>query len=168
MQTHADAYRPKVPTPRPTAPELTPSLAYVSIRQHTSAYVSIRAHTDPRPHPPRHCARVDALSRIRQHTSAYVSIRQHTCAYRPTLPVSIRQHTSAYVSIRAHTDPRLRPRTSVSIRQHTSACVSIRAHTDPRPHPPRHCARVDALSRAPCVLSSCCRRRCERCCWQRA
>ncbi len=33
-------------------------IAYVSIRQHTSAYVSIR-----------------------QHTSAYVSIRQHTSAY---------------------------------------------------------------------------------------
>jgi hypothetical protein len=37
-------------------------LAYVSIRQHTSAYVSIRQHTS-------------AYVSIRQHTSAYVSIR---------------------------------------------------------------------------------------------
>jgi hypothetical protein len=37
-------------------------LAYVSIRQHTSAYGSIR-------------------QQIRQHTSAYVSIRQHMSAY---------------------------------------------------------------------------------------
>ncbi len=78
-------------------------LAYVSIRQHTSAYASIRQKM-----------RVTPCSK---HTSAYVSIRQHTPAYtsirqkmritpcskvRPAY-VSIRQHTSAYVSIRQHT-----------------------------------------------------------------
>jgi hypothetical protein len=39
------------------------AVAYVSIRQHTSAYVSIRQH-------------MSAYVSIRQHTSAYVSIRQ--------------------------------------------------------------------------------------------
>jgi hypothetical protein len=79
-------------------------LAYVSIRQHTSAYVSIRQHTS-------------AYVSIRQHTSAYVSIRQHTSAY-----FSIRQHTShtsAYVSIRQ--DMSAYVTAYVSIRQHTSA-----------------------------------------------
>ncbi len=76
-------------------------LAYVSIRQHTSAHVNIRQHTS-------------AYVSIREHTSAHGSIRQHTSAY-----VSIRQHTSAYVSIRQHTSA------YVSIRQHTSAYGTI-------------------------------------------
>ncbi len=54
-------------------------IAYVRIRQHTSAYLSIPQHTS-------------AHVRIPQHTSAYVSIR-HTSAY-----LSIPQHTSAYLS----------------------------------------------------------------------
>jgi hypothetical protein len=45
------------------------SLAYVSIRQHTSAYVSIRMLRRPRSVLP------GTLISIRQHTSAYVSIR---------------------------------------------------------------------------------------------
>jgi hypothetical protein len=80
-------------------------IAYVSIRQHTSAYVSIRQHTS-------------AHVSTRQHTSAHVSTRQHTSAH-----VSIRQHTSAYVSIRQHTSA------YVSIRQHTSAYVN-RGHLE--------------------------------------
>ena len=61
-------------------------LAYVSIRQHTSApaRLSIRQHTS-------------ACVSILQHASAYFRKRQHTSAY-----VSIRQHTSASVSICQH------------------------------------------------------------------
>jgi hypothetical protein len=57
-------------------------VAYVSMRQHTSAYVSIRQHTFH--------DRALAKRRHRGHDQkvAYVSIRQHTSAY-----VSIRQHT---------------------------------------------------------------------------
>jgi hypothetical protein len=73
-------------------------VAYVSIRQHTSAYVSIRQH-------------MSAYVSIRQHTSAYVSIRQHTSAY-----VSIRQHPSAYVSIRQHIHTHTHKTPSASLR----------------------------------------------------
>ena len=60
-------------------------IAYVSIRQHTSAYVSIR-HTS---------AYVSIRHSIRQDTSGYVRIRQDTSGY-----VRIRQDTSGYVCIR--------------------------------------------------------------------
>ncbi len=51
-------------------------LAYVSIRQHTSAYVSIRQHKelDDRSS----SSKVLAYVSIRQHMSAYVSIRNST------------------------------------------------------------------------------------------
>jgi hypothetical protein len=80
-------------------------LAYVSMRQHTSAYVVIGCVD---------CYRASAFDladvSIRQQQTegdmlskdnTYVvvcDVRQHTSAY-----VSIRQHTSAYVSIRQHT-----------------------------------------------------------------
>jgi hypothetical protein len=61
------------------------SLAYVSIRQHTSAYVSIR-----------------------QHTSAYVSRSRNEYIFRhDSSELSIRQHTSAYVSIRQQVEERV-------------------------------------------------------------
>ena len=95
-------------------PSLLTDIAYVSIRQHTSAYVRIRPHTS-------------AYVRIRPHTSAYVSIRQHTSAcvrirQDTSANVSIRQHPSAYVSIRRGREAERRRR-----RRHClSAYVSIR------------------------------------------
>jgi hypothetical protein len=98
-------------------------LAYVSIRQHTSAYISTRVRQRRiRRHTLTGTWRLHALTcrntseyvSIRQHTSAYVSIRQHASAY---AYVSIRQHTSAYVSIR--------------IRQHTSPYVDRRLRNTP-------------------------------------
>jgi hypothetical protein len=105
------------------------TVAYVSIRQHTSAYVSIRhilASTSTPVYANRWCTEhTSAHVSTRQHTSAYVSIRQPTSAdvsrrQHTSADVSKRQHTSAYVSIRQHTSA------YVSIRQHTSAYVSIR------------------------------------------
>jgi hypothetical protein len=83
------------------------TLAYVSVRQHTSAwqhtsaYVSIRTFgvlSDIHSHG---VCELQVLQRQRSlnrlaHTSAYVRIHQHTSAY-----VSIRQHTSAYLQTSA-------------------------------------------------------------------
>jgi hypothetical protein len=102
-------------------------IAYVSIRQHTSAYVSIRRFHH-------RCLFLLYQTNLYIYITIYiyiyiyiyihiyiyleyVSIRQHTSAH-----VSTRQHTSAHVSTRQHTSAH------VSIRQHTSAHVSISQH----------------------------------------
>jgi hypothetical protein len=65
--------------PRRSAPLLPAPVAYVSIRQHTSAYVSIRQHTAA-------YVSIRVLFRV-QHSSAYVSIREHTCLAAPVARV---------------------------------------------------------------------------------
>ena len=92
------------------APGNCGSIAYVSIRPHTSAYVRFRLRLSRRLE-----TAVASLVSIRQHVSACVSMCQHVSAC-----VSMRLHTSAYVCTRQHTSA------YVSIRQHTSAYVSIR------------------------------------------
>ena len=57
----------------------TTNIAYVSIRQHTSAYVSIRQHRRQDSFEGRELVEHNKYS-IRQHTSASVSIRQHLSA----------------------------------------------------------------------------------------
>ncbi len=74
-------------------------VAYVGIRQHTSAYVSIRQHTSAYVSKPAKAPGHQAflLYSIRQHTSAYVSIRQHTSAYvrKPAKALDMRR--SSYI-----------------------------------------------------------------------
>ena len=134
-----------------TSLRITATLAYVSIRQHTShtsAYVSIRQHTPAYASIRQHTSAYVSTRHIRQHTSAFVSIRQNTththqhaylrsiepdCSAGEASPPLQQQlqapsavklaDTSAYVSIRQHTPA------YASIRQHTSAYVSIRQHT---------------------------------------
>jgi hypothetical protein len=65
-------------------------LAYVSIRQHTSAYLRALGAAEADAHG-EHERHLSAHVSIRQHTPAYVSIRQHNCASRArTATVSIR------------------------------------------------------------------------------
>jgi hypothetical protein len=116
MRTHALRSR------RLVVPEQLVHLAYVSIRQHTSADAEMRAHAlrSRRLVVPEQLVHLAYVS-IRQHTSAYVACSRcaKSCRGGRWCMTSPRSHaTSAYVSIRQHTSA------YVSIRQHTSAYVS--------------------------------------------
>jgi len=97
------------------------TVAYVSIRQHTSAYVAVYVALVVRLCCTWSMSTV-ATAFLREGESVYVSIRQHTSAY-----VSIRQHTSAYLE---HVNRRnrllVRRQTQAVGVPYTSAYVSIR------------------------------------------
>ncbi len=102
---------------RPSRSSASPVLlAYVSIRQHTSAYVSIRQHTSAL-----EIERVSGTTSIRQHTSAYVayvSIRQRSRS--SASPVLL-----AYYYICVLILPYMCPHTTVYVSSYYYICVLI-------------------------------------------
>ncbi len=93
LQTHSSSTAANIRAPRCNSLQGSRNLAYVSIRQHTSAYVSIRQ-------------RMSAYVSVCQRMSTFVSVRRHTsrAELQPLRIQPLRtQHTSACVSIRQRT-----------------------------------------------------------------